>query len=700
MKKKFMKCIATGLIAASLAACGGSSGSSISFNEIDADYTYSQSDLGATYSSADKSVTLKLWAPTTDSVSVLFYDKTDQNKSVGNVSLNFDENTGVWSAKVVPSDLADVTDTAGLLYQFKVGSNLALDPYARSMYEFRGSSVGKAAVVDFDSLTQVDDYADITGFGENGSESYSKREDAIIWEIHVRDFTVDPSIADELNGKPFGTYTAFIEKLDYIKSLGVTHVQLLPVMSYYFGDETQAGTREMTDQAQSNNYNWGYDPHSYFAPEGMYSANPKDAQLRVAELKQLINAIHDAGMGVILDVVYNHTANTEVFNKIISGYFYRAGKNNSGCGNDVATERAMVSKLIIDSLIFWTEEYKVDGFRFDLMGIIDSDTMVEAYDKVSSINPDTLFVGEGWRLYSGPSETEGATQDFMDRTDGFSCFSDEIRNELKSGYGCEGEPRFITGGAREIQTIFNNIKGQPDNMNEDDPGDVVQYIAAHDNLTLHDVIAHSTGLSSETNQDEIQKRIRLGNAIILTSQGTAFLHAGQEYGRTKKWNGSENPSGEYTTVDESGEIFIHNSYDASDSINMFDWDAVTNNGIQKETMEYTKGLIAIRKSSDAFRLGSQDLVNSNVTLVNTDSIDNTDLAIGYICKATDGQEYYVFINGDSSTRTINLSVDLTGSDILADANTAGTTAIASPTGVTVNSNSIVIDPLTVVIIKK
>ncbi len=701
MKKKLTKWIAISLMATSLLACGSGGGSGMSANEIDSKYVYTQSDLGATYTPATKGVKVKLWSPTAESVSALFYDQNDPDKLIGTIDMTMDEDTGVWSATVLPDNLTDTTDTKGLLYQFKVGSRLVLDPYAKSMYEYGSntSTVAKAAIVDFNSGTQVNSYANITGFGENGIGQYTKREDAIIWEIHVRDFTVDPSIEADLNGKQFGTYTAFIEKLDYIKSLGVTHVQLLPVMSYMYGNEALSGTREMTYRSNGSNYNWGYDPHSYFAPEGMYSSNPKDAELRVSELKQLINAIHDAGMGVILDVVYNHTADKTVFDSIVPGYFYRSN-SRSGCGNDVATEHAGVSKLIVDSLVFWTNEYKVDGFRFDLMGIIDSGTMVEAYNQVKAINPKTLFVGEGWDLYSGPSGTEGATQNFMDRTNGFSCFSDEIRNELKSGYGCEGQPRFITGGARNIQTIFNNIKGQPGNMAEDDPGDVVQYIAAHDNLTLHDVIAHSTGLASTTGEEEIQKRIRLGNAIILTSQGTAFLHGGQEYGRTKKWNGTSTPAGEYTTVDQTQEIFIHNSYDSSDIINMFDWDAVTNEGFAKQTMEYTKGLIAIRKSSDAFRLGTQDLVNSNVTLITSDSIASTDLVIGYICKSTSGQEYYIFINGDNETRTINLSVDLSNSDVLADAANAGTDPITSPQGVTVNTNNIIIDPLTVVIIKK
>lgn len=263
---------------------------------------------------------------------------------------------------------------------------------------------------------------------------------------------------------------------------------------------------------------------------------------------------------------------------------------------------AMARKLVIDSILFWLEEYKVDGFRFDLMGDLDALTVQMLWDEAVKINPNVHMVGECWRTYAGDEgeDVRPADQDWMHLTNSVACFSDEMRNELKSGYGSEGEPRFITGGARNIQTIFNNIIAKPGNMSEDDPGDVLQYIAAHDNLTLHDVIAHSADLDPATEEEEIQQRIRLGNTIILTSQGVAFLHAGQEYGRTKQWKSDEIPEKDFTFVEGfEYPYLIENSYDASDAVNMFDWDKVTEPGIHKETMEFTKGLIALRKSSDA-----------------------------------------------------------------------------------------------------
>ena len=702
MKKTSFILLILSLFVFTLVGCGSSSSSSSSLDS----YRYDGNDLGVRYNS-NGTITVKVWSPSVSSANILFYDSKDANKLLATVELELDEETGVWEKNISTSEVPEVSDFRGLLYQFKLGNRIALDPYAKSMYECRintygtasdGDKVGKAAIIDFSSLKQVKSFANITGFGPSKNLPYEKREDAIIWEIHVRDFTVDPSVESSLNGKNFGTYTAFIEKLDYIKDLGVTHVQLLPVMSYYNGDESQSRKREMDYQSKNCNYNWGYDPHSYFAVEGMYSDDPKDPELRVSELKELIDAIHDAGMGVILDVVYNHTATKEILDNVIPGYFYRT-QSNSGCGNDVATEKVIARKLIVDSVEFWTKEYKVDGFRFDLMGIIDTVTMDEAYIKASKINPKTIFIGEGWRLYSGPSKTTGATQDYMDKTDSYSCFSDEIRNELKSGYGCEGEPRFITGGARDINTIFKNIKAQPTNMNADSPGDVVQYIAAHDNLTLHDVITQSIKKSSVDASEEIHKRIRLGNAIILTSQGTSFLHAGQEYGRSKKWNGSGTPNGEHTTT-SSGEHFIHNSYDASDIINMFDWTKVTTDTVQRKTMEYTKGLIAIRKSSDAFRLKTKALVDENITLIKSNAIKSKDLIIGYKCVSTSNEEFYVFINGDNKERALDLEIDLTKTSILSDSNSAGLTPITSPEGVTITSNSITIAPLTAVILKK
>lgn len=691
---------------------------------LDEMYNYTGDDLGATYN-ADKTATLKLWAPKASSVVVNVYDKNDSNVLVGSVDLTSGDQ-GVWSVDLKPTDLTGTTtnDVRGFFYQYEVANdgvtNKVLDPYAKSMAVFTmdttgaagagGDTVGKAAIVDL-RQTNPDTfgYADIKG--------YEKREDAIIYEVHVRDFTSDVSIEDSLSGERWGSYSAFEKKLDYIKSLGVTHIQLLPVMAWYYGDETKMGTRETEYSAKNNEYNWGYDPHNYFSPDGAYSQKPADPEERIKELKGLIDAVHEAGMGVILDVVYTHMAKKEFLNDIVPNYYAFQDANGNfigGFGNNLATNHKMAEKLMVDSVKYWFEEYKIDGMRWDMMGDATAEAVQNAYDAAAEINPKALFIGEGWRTFGGAAADpslagKGADQDWMDKTDSVGVFSDEFRNELKSGYGSEGQPRFITGGARPIATIFNNIKAEPSNTPADDPGDIVPYIEAHDNLTLHDVIAQTIKKDPaiEKNELEIQKRIRLGNMLVLTSQGTAFIHAGQEYGRTKQWNSTSVPQDKYTEMfDSEGKsfgYFIHDSYDSSDAVNMFDWTKATDESqfpVQNTTRKYTSGLMELRKSTDAFRLGDKDLVDSNVKLIPAPEMKTDDLVIGYSNKATDGTGiYYVFMNGDSTERTLTLSEDLTSGQVLVDNDEAGVTAVSQQSGFILTANSIKLDPLTAVIIK-
>lgn len=254
--------------------------------------------------------------------------------------------------------------------------------------------------------------------------------------------------------------------------------------------------------------------------------------------------------------------------------------------------------------------------------------------------------------------------------------------------------------------FFDNVSANPHNFKATHPGDVVPYIEAHDNLTLHDVIAVSIRKDPDYHQEEIQKRIRLGNTMVLTSQGTAFIHAGQEYGRTKQFR-AETDSAPYKShkgVDENGEpfnypYFIHDSYDSTDIINMFDWAKVREEGIHRETMEHTRGLIHLRRSTDAFRLGTMDLVESNVSKVESPDIATRDLVVAYRAQSTDGEVYYVFINADDKERELRIDVDLTGAKVLVDAAQAGTEEIANPTGVEVTSNSITLDALTPVVFR-
>lgn len=666
----------------------------------------------------DGTATLKVWSPSAEAVGIVLYDKNNQNKVIKeNIPMSkLEEAPGVWQVDL-DENTTGLKDLTGYFYHLEIERDgetvLALDPYARSMAAWNNQGeddIGKAAIVHPNQIGPKLSYADIDGF--------EKREDAIIYEIHTRDFTSDPNISEELDSQ-FGTFSAFVEKLDYIQELGVTHIQLLPVMSYYFADEFNNSERLLDYASENTNYNWGYDPQNYFSLTGMYSENPEDPEKRIEEFKNLIAEIHKRGMGVILDVVYNHTARTEIFEDLEPNYYHFMNADGtpreSFGGGRLGTTHAMSRKILVDSITYWTEEYKVDGFRFDMMGDHDAETIQIAYDEASALNPNILMIGEGWETYEGDEgdSVQPADQQWMKDTDAVGSFSDEFRNELKSGFGSEGEPRFLTGGARNIRQIYDNLTANPHNFEADDPGDVVPYIAAHDNLTLHDVIAQSIKKDPKDHQQEIHERIRLGNLMVLTSQGTPFIHAGQEYGRTKQFKhedyiGTVNEAPYKSTymMDENGEpfeypYFIHDSYDSSDIINRFDWEKATNTKeypINTQTKDYTEGLIKLRRSTDAFSKGTIKEIDESVSLVNVPEISAQDLAIIYRAEDSSKGVYYVVINADQEERTFTLNVDLKDGEVLVDKAQAGTTEIASPEGLKIDTNKVTIEPLTATII--
>ena len=581
--------------------------------------------LGCTYSGGN--ATFKIWVPFATAVRVNFYSTWNQSNDAPDSWHSLTKGSGgVWSGSIACSE--------GQLYQYELhyGSTIkrVLDPYAKSMGAFSNTNekdyVGKAAVVDPASHNP-------TGWVDGTYYNLVKKEDAIIYEVHVRDFTIQLD-STQLNGKQPGTYEAFIEKLPHIKALGVTHIQLLPVLNYYYGDETKNKEKEMDYSYKDNNYNWGYDPHNYFTPEGMYSKNPTDPTSRIKELKTLIKAIHDNGMGVILDVVYNHTANKGVFQDIAPGYWYRVKNgvetNKSGCGNDVESAHKMVRKLIVDSIKYWVDEYNVDGFRFDLMGIMDNKTIEMAYAAASAINPKVLFVGEGWNpMYEGPStdyegnSLKGADQQWMDETDIVAVFSDSFRDYLKMGGFNEGAKGFLTDLNVPRVNLLRNIKGDPTNFTADDPGDCVQYMTAHDGFTWHDTVCFALKLNPDNavHKQEIFKRLKNGQVALLTSQGIVFIHAGCEMGRTKEYVGNPASEGwkssnyDVRYDDTNNKYYVRNSYDSSDAINKIDWQKLASDPDRQELLEYTKGLIKLRNSTDAFRKATKSEVDSSVTII-------------------------------------------------------------------------------------
>ncbi|MBO5235861.1 MAG: alpha-amylase [Spirochaetaceae bacterium] len=638
--------------------------------------------LGVSYSKSSKSAEFKLWAPTSSSVKLNLYKKDTATTADYTVDMVLDVATGVWSATF------NQVDPDGMFYDFTVqntkGTVVVLDPYAKSMAAYRNQGgPGRAAVVDMDSAKAGKMTADYV--------KLAKREDAVIYEMSVRDFTIS---SDSGVKAPKGTYTAFIEKIPYLKELGITHVQLMPVLNFYFTDETN---RKYEDKGtvNNNNYNWGYDPHNYFTPEGWYASDATDPYARIAELRQLIDECHKAGIGVLLDVVYNHMAGTSFLDDIVPGYFFRtnaqgAFTSNSGCGNDVATERAMARRLIVDSIRWWVDEYKVDGFRFDLMGLIDTQTVLDGYEAAKKINPDVLFEGEGWKMYNGAAGTVGMDQNYMLQTDSVAVFNDEFRDLLKAGGFNEAGQGFITKKEINTDRLFSNLIGQPVvNYRADAPGDNLQYIAAHDGLTLHDCVFHNARLdeSDPAQKAEGIRRIKMGNFFIMTSQGIAFMHGGQERGRTKP-----NVTG---ATNESVGKFVRNSYDSSDSINQFVW---TLDEDYKGLFEYTKSMIALRRAHEVFRIGNHDKVSAAAKQIAP--TEKSGLVIGYSLKWDDGT-WYILANAKKDAASFDLGKDAASALVFADENggIVDGKAVADASGLSVNGSVVTLDPLTAVVIR-
>jgi type I pullulanase len=677
----------------------------------------SDMQLGAIYNSSAKCVHFSLWAPSSFDVQVNLYKEHVSIMPDYTILAEFDRATGVWSVDF------DEADPENFAYDFSVrtvrGINNCLDPYAKSMTAFRNDeSIGRGVIVDLDSKAAGKSF--LQNFEQPlGTRNFiplKNYSDAIIYEVSIRDFTSSP----DAKTKTHGTYLAFIEKIPYLKSLGITHIQLMPVLNFYFNDELSQHY-ENSGTVHGNNYNWGYDPHSYFSPEGWYSSAPADAYARIRELRQLISCCHKAGLAVIFDVVYNHMATTDFLDKIVPGYYFRSNedgtlKNNSGCGNDTASEMPMMHRLIVDSLIYWTKEYGVDGFRFDLMGLIESSAICEALKKCRNINPNTIFIGEGWKMYDGPEGTHGMDQDLMESTTGVSVFSDEYRDILKAGGMSEEGLGFITGLKTNVFTLFRNCMGDPQKYFTVSSADnVVNYIACHDGLTLHDCIAHNCRLadSNPAEKKEIILRIKLGNFFVLTSRGIAFLHSGQESGRTKPdICGSS---------DESVGRFVRNSYDSSDNINGFVW---TLDNAYSEVFEYTKLLCAFRKEHAEFRSATSTVGRySKASLLA--NLPHSGLVLGYTINefSTHEQEnqngtnkkgtYVVLVNAskqihkftlltlsDNTTKAVKIG-DLTQVQIIFDTSgsngTSGVTIHESPDkrgGVPL----VVVDPLSAAIL--
>ena len=536
-------------------------------------YHYDGDDLGATINGG--STTFKVWAPTASKVVLNLFEKgngVDAYKKVDMVR----GDKGVWSYTEACGHGTYYTYTVTTA----VGTQEATDPYAKSA----GVNGDRSMVVDL-SLTDPEGFENSKL--ENNISNYSE---AIIWEVHVRDFS--NKIADS---KYKGKYLAFTETglknehgvsvgIDHLKDLGITHVHLLPVYDYATVDESDPNA----------GFNWGYDPKNYNVPEGSYSTDPYNGEVRIKEYKQMVAALHKAGIGVIMDVVYNHTydANSS-FNRIVPYYYYRytasgANSSASGCGNDTASERYMYGKFMVDSTSYWVEEYKLDGLRFDLMGLHDVETMQNIESAVHTINPNAIIYGEGWTMGATIDGSAQANQGNInkitptgDAIGSIAVFNDVMRDATKGSVFEKTGKGYINGAGNSanLSKILFSIRGGSGvgygwSVNN---AMIVNYMSAHDNNTLWDKLLLSNPNATDDARNSMNN---LGAAILMISKGTPFWQAGEEMLRTK--NGDEN------------------SYNSSDAINNIDWSVLKEGSREYETSRYYKGLIEMRKNFGIF----------------------------------------------------------------------------------------------------
>lgn len=574
-----------------------------------------------------------LWSPKAEAVKVNIYDTDRNTPAVASYQMKKSDN-GTWRVSV-PEQLY------GKFYTFNVtvgGKELAETPgvWAKAV----GTNGHRAAIIDFAKT-------DPEGWQADKGPEIDNITDAVIYEMHHRDFSIDPSsgivhkgkflaLTEPLTTSPEGEKTG----IDHLKELGVTHVHILPSYDYNSVDEANL---------QNNGYNWGYDPYNYNAPEGSYSTDPANPETRVREMKEMVKALHDAGIGVVMDVVYNHTANNDDSNFSLTapGYYYRhrpdgSYSDASGCGNETASERQQMRDFIVNSVKYWADEYHIDGFRFDLMAIHDIETMNEVAAELKKINPSIFVYGEGWTAGDSPLPADRrALKENVNKMEGIAVFSDDIRDAVKGHYSNAEDRGFVTGKPGNEETIKIGIVASTNHPQVDyskgnnskfpyagAPTQIINYVSCHDDLTLTDKLAKSMPGSTEA---ERQRAARLAQTIVFTSQGTPFMFAGEEVFRDKKG--------------------VHNSYKSPDSINAIDWNLKTKN---KEQFEYYRNLIRLRKEHPAFRMTSAEDVAKNIVFDNVKTPNVVSYSIRNNANGDAWKEIKLIFNGSEKEYTAKL----------------------------------------------
>jgi len=555
---------------------------------------YEGSDLELTYTS--QSSKFRVWAPTASEVKLLLYENGSEGGAYQTKDMDRSEK-GTWTLKIDEN-------LKGKFYTFQIKiKEKWLEETPGMWVKATGVNGKRAAIIDFEETNPA-------GWENDLRPPLNNFTDIILYEVHVRDFSVSKNSGIKNKGK----FLAFTERgtknsageatgLDHLKELGITHVHLLPVFDFASVDETKLN---------ENKYNWGYDPVNYNVPEGSYSTNPYNPVTRIKEFKQMVQSLHKNGIRVIMDVVYNHTAagKNSHLNLLAPGYFYRMNadstwSNASGCGNETASERAMMRKFMIESVIYWVTEYHVDGFRFDLMGIHDIETMNAIRYALDKIDPSIFMYGEGWTAAKSPlAEEKRAVKKNAKLLDNIAVFSDDIRDAITGSWMHAQIPGFVSGTDSLEESIKFGIVGSTQHDSIDytkliyskepyvnNPTQIINYVSCHDDKCLVDKLKLSK--PENATDEELIRFNKLAQTIVFTSQGVPFLYAGEEIYRNKKG--------------------IHNTYQSPDSVNQLDWNFKTAN---KDIFNYYKGLIALRKSHSAFRMPTQDMVQQHLKFLN------------------------------------------------------------------------------------
>lgn len=598
---------------------------------------FTQDELGLIYKKTFSD--FRVWSPVATSIDLLIYKNGDI--SIPEVPRKFimKENSGLWSVTVNE-------DLRNCFYTYRVNVygtiNETIDPYAKLV----GINGIRGYILNLKETDPEDFNKDVS---PNNIDNYT---DAILYEISIRDISINPNSNIVNKGKFLGlteenskTVNNHPTGIDYLKFLGVTHIQIMPIFDF---------SSVSVDEKSPMNYNWGYDPQNYNVPEGIYSTNPYDPICRILELKKMIYSLHKNGICVNMDVVYNHIFDYKdnCFEKIFPGYYFRYNADNtlsngSFCGNDTASENLMMKRFIIDSVMFWTNEYHIDGFRFDLMGIHDIDTINTLRHKLDTVKRKIMLYGEGWDLKTALDDNKKVMKSNAINTPRIGFFNDTIRDILKGNIFDRNSTGFVNGKEnleKDIQLSVIGCTKYSETLNGPffSPVQSINYVTCHDNNTLWDKLQ----FTNRNDSSEIRiYRLKLALAIILTCQGIPFLCSGEEFLRTKEG--------------------IENSYNSPDYINWIDWKRKDE---YMYVVNYIKGLITLRKNHPAFRMNSSDIIRNSIKFLES-MPKNT---VGFLLKNNANNDIWknilVIYNANNDPVEVKLPIN-TNWDLVVDRHT-------------------------------